>query len=400
VTDDREDLGSGFDASASQATRARRQELGQRAAMALQVIMRNAKNYDERNAVFAAPIQAFLSAIDGLIATDGAFELRLDGDAVRANRQIIKLDAISRQVLEATHADLGARGVVGLRAVASASEHEFRALVGLLRGSRRLTNVGDPASPFPMLELVMDERSDEERRAPVSVHEEMVRAYAAGVLFAARTIGQLRDGGEVAPIWAAGRVVRQLVDLQGRAPLAMLEMSRTKADGEAYWGHHAANVAVLAISFGARLGLKKRRRHDLGMSGLFHDVGMAALPPAVLGKPGALDDRERYAVDVNPLFAARVLLRDREVHPAALERALAAYECHLRLDATTGDTPDVGLCGRVVAICEAFDALTSARPYRAALAPQAAVSVMYTEMANKFDTQLLGLFSSVIEPLL
>src|SRR4051794_41295330 len=65
----------------------------------------------------------------------------------------------------------------------------------------------------------------------------------------------------------------------------------TKAGGGAYWAYHAANVAVLSIAFGARLGMVKRRRHDLGMASLFHDVGLAALPIELLHKDTPLSQQ-------------------------------------------------------------------------------------------------------------
>src|SRR5437762_12642022 len=168
-----------------------------------------------------------------------------------------------------------------------------------------------------------------------------------------------------------------------------------------YWGIHAANVAVLAVTFGARLGLSKRRRHDLGMAALFHDVGIAAIPANVLAKQGKLDQKDRGFLKASPLFAARAILRDREVHAAALERALAAYECHLELVPVADDpVPEIGLAGRILAICEAYDALTTDRPFRPARSHQEALRIMTSELVFKFDPQLVDLLPAVVEPLL
>ena len=93
----------------------------------------------------------------------------------------------------------------------------------------------------------------------------LVSAYAHAVFFVDHTIQQLRQSGELIPLWAASRVVQDLVDLQRAMPLRFLQLARCKGASDDYWGFHAANVAVLAISFGARLGLPKSRRHDLGM---------------------------------------------------------------------------------------------------------------------------------------
>jgi HD-GYP domain-containing protein (c-di-GMP phosphodiesterase class II) len=385
-------VGEGIDATANQATRARRQELGLKAALALHVLMRHARSYDERNAVFGPPLQQLTSAIDGLLATDGAFELRFAADEVRANRQSVRVDATTRPLLAAVYKELESKGARGISAAAQPPEADLRLLVALLRTGRR--------APFAALKLI-PLRADVVEVAAVPLEDRLTRAYAAAAFFAARTITQLRAGAEVAPAWAAARPVRDLVDLERLAPLSFLQLATTKAEGDEYWGHHAANVAVLAIAFGARLGLPKRRRHDLGMAAVFHDVGMAAMPATMLSKPTSLDEREKWTVAANPLFAARVMLRDREVHPAALERALAAYECHLDLDAPqAGEHHEIGFCGRVIAICEAFDAMTTARPHRAAIEPHAAISTMRGALAYRFDHRLIQLFTTVVRPIL
>jgi HD-GYP domain-containing protein (c-di-GMP phosphodiesterase class II) len=128
---------------------------------------------------------------------------------------------------------------------------------------------------------------------------------------------------------------------------------------------------------------------------------MAALPPALLEKTTELSDRERKALAVNPLFAARATLRDREVHPAALERALAAYECHLDLVPGPDDpVTDIGLAGRILSICESYDALTTDRPFRAACTHEQALKIMTTEQVFRFDPDLIDLLPAIVEPLL
>jgi hypothetical protein len=107
------------------------------------------------------------------------------------------------------------------------------------------------------------------------------------------------------------------------------------------------------------------------------------------------------ALKASPLFAARAILRDREVYPAALERALAAYECHLDLVPMADDpVPDIGLAGRILSICESYDALTTQRPFRPARTHDEALKVMRTEQVFRFDPELIDLLPSVVEPLL
>ncbi len=392
-----------FDATASAATREHRQQLGQQIVVAISSLLRNARSYSEENAVFTPVIEQMQQAILALLESDGVFELELLDDSIYLNRQAVKFDAVNLPLVAAVRADLKQRGISGLTAAVAPPKVDLRNLVRVLspRGPQHPGVRGDLLHPFTALRFRLGAGgAGEDPSADRSVR--LVSAYAHAVFFVDHTIQQLRVAGELMPLWAASRVVQDLVDLQRAMPLRFLQLARCKAAGsEDYWGFHAANVAVLAISFGSRLGLPKARRHDLGMAALFHDVGMAAIPAALLEREGKLDGRAQSALKASPLFAARAILRDREVHAAALERALAAYECHLDLIPKAEDPlPEIGLAGRILSICESYDALTTERPFRPARSHQEALRIMTTEQVFRVDPQLVDLLPVVVEPLL
>lgn len=391
-----------FDAAASQASRDKRQQLGQQMVVAMSSVIRKGRSYAEDNAVFAPEIDAIQQAIFSMLESDGAFELELLDDGIYLNRQAIKFDAVNLPLAGSVRGDLKQRGVFGLSAAIAPPKTDLRSLVRALspRGAPRPGARGDPLRPFAALRFkVSAAGSGEDPAADRSAR--LISAYAHAVFFVDHTIQQLRVAGELIPLWAPSRVVQDLVDLQRAMPLRFLQLARCKATTEEYWGFHAANVAVLSISFAARLGLSKARRHDVGMAALFHDVGMAAIPSALLARQGKLDERAQTALKASPLFAARAILRDREVHPAALERALAAYECHLDLVPADGaPVPEIGLAGRILSICESYDALTTERPFRPARTHQQALWVMTTEQVFRFDPELIDLLPAVVEPLL
>jgi hypothetical protein len=391
-----------FDVSATQATRERRQQLGREVAQALNAIQRNSRNYSEDNAVFGPPIAQLRSAILELLGSDGLFELEAVDEEIWINRQSIRFDATTLPLSTNLRNELRERGIRAIVTHLPPPDADLRLLVRLLAPSapRKLTARGDPAQPFRVFVL---------RIGPVAAPSDpasertarLASVYASAAFFVNHTIEQLRIAGELIPLWAASRIVQDLVDLQKAVPLRFLRLARVKSDGgENYLGLHGANVAVLAVTFAARLGLSKRRRHDIGMSALFHDVGLAVVPTSVLNRRGKLEEKDRGVLDASPVFAARAILRDREVHAAALERALAAYECHLDLVPRQGTLPEVGLGGRILAICESFDALTSERPFRPAFPAREALRIMTTEQLFRFDPTLVDLFVKVVQPLL
>ena len=381
----------------TEATREERQALGEKGLVALCGVLRNARNYSWEDDVFAPQLDSLHQAILELLGADGTFELDLAGDAFHVNGQPIRLRQEAVPLAAALRTELRQRGVTGIRASLAPPKTDLRLLLRLFRPAppSRLEDQGDPARPFKVLRLRLGPEAARSGLAERTAR--LAEAYAAAAAFVNQTILQLRMGAPALPVRTAARIVQDLVDLQRSMPMRFLALARVKVpESDRYWGVHAANVAGLAISFGARVGLSKRRRHDLGMAALFHDVGMAAIPKTVLQKSGKLDEKGQRAVKASPLLSARAILREGEVNAAALERAQAAYECHLDLVPREGPLPAIGFAGRILAICESFDALTTIRPFRSALSLSEATRVMTSEQLFRFDPQLVDLFVGVV----
>jgi hypothetical protein len=378
-------------------TREQRQISGHKALGALCSALRGARSYSWEHEIFTPLIDTVQKAVLDLLSSEGRFELELLGDAFHVNGQAIALEPATVPLAAALRTELRQRNVTGIVAALAPPKGDLQLLLRLFRPAPppHLDDRGDPARPFKVLRLKLSPN------APSSGLSErttkLAEAYASAAAFVNGTIQQLRMGAPALPVRAASTIVQDLVDLQRSMPMRFLALARVKAEeSDRYWGVHATNVAVLAITFGSRLGLSKARRHDLGMAALFHDVGMAAIPKTILQRSGKLDEKGRKAVKASPLLSARAILRDGHVHFAALERAQAAYECHLDLVPQEGPLTEVGLAGRILAVCESFDALTTARPFRAAHSPREAMRVMTTEQLFRFDPQLVDLFVNVV----
>jgi hypothetical protein len=385
----------------TEATREDRQQIGEKALVALCSVLRNARSYSWEHDVFSSQLDALQQAMLELLGSDGTFELDLAGDAFHVNGQPIRLQPGAVPLAAALRTELRQRGVTGLRASLAPPKTDLRLLLRLFRPAPppRLEERGDPSRPFAVLRLRLGPEAASTGLAERTVR--LAEAYAAAAAFVNQTIQQLRMGAPPLPVRTAGRIVQDLIDLQRSMPMRFLALARVKVEeGDRYWGVHAANVAVLAITFGSRLGMSKKRRHDLGMAALFHDVGMAAIPKTVLQKSGKLDERGLRAESSGLAFTARAILRDGEMSLAALERAQGAYECHLDLVPREDTVPEIGLTGRMLAICESFDALTTTRPFRAAHGLKEATRIMTSEQLFRFDPQLVDLFVGVVARML
>src|SRR4051794_18165076 len=176
------------------------------------------------------------------------------------------------------------------------------------------------------------------------------------------------------------------------ARASLLDVLRTK-DGDTLT--HSAQVAALAVDTGRLLGLDARRLDVLRVAGQLHDIGKLALPDAVLNKPGPLDDDEMQLVRTHPVLGAELVRAWGE--PAAARFVL---EHHERMDGTgypaglAGDA--ITLEGRILHAVDAFTAMTSDRPYRAARTTEEAIAELRAMSGTQFDADVARALEQVL----
>ncbi len=150
-------------------------------------------------------------------------------------------------------------------------------------------------------------------------------------------------------------------------------------------GGHAARVGGHAELIARRLGWDDERIDDLRLGAALHDVGKVSVRPEVLQKPGALDDDELAQIRAHPVEGAWLISGVRSLIPA-LPYVLFHHE---RWDGTGYPTRRAGaeipLEGRIMAVADAFDAMTSSRPYRGALAVEDALEEVARCAGSQFD---------------
>jgi diguanylate cyclase (GGDEF)-like protein len=147
----------------------------------------------------------------------------------------------------------------------------------------------------------------------------------------------------------------------------------------------ARAVAALATAAGRRLGLGEAELGELARAAQLHDIGKLAVPDAILHKTGSLDPAELRFIHNHSSIGARIL----SASPALTSVARIVRYTHERWDGT--GYPD-GLAGnaipigaRIVAACDAYCAMTSERPHRPAMPPQAALGELRRCAGGQFD---------------
>jgi HD-GYP domain-containing protein (c-di-GMP phosphodiesterase class II) len=159
---------------------------------------------------------------------------------------------------------------------------------------------------------------------------------------------------------------------------------------------------VYAQEVGRRLGLGEHELELLQIASALHDIGKIAVPEAILNKPGCLAPDEREVVERHPETGARIL-----ENVEGLEAAAPLVRHHQeRFDGRRdGEFPGYpqGIAGetiplgaRIIAVVDAFDAMTTDRAYRRACSAGAAARVLRAERGRQFDPRVVDLFLELL----
>jgi HD-GYP domain-containing protein (c-di-GMP phosphodiesterase class II) len=165
---------------------------------------------------------------------------------------------------------------------------------------------------------------------------------------------------------------------------------------DTYTADHAEHVADLALATGERMGLPERQRRGLRYTALLHDIGKIGVRTELLRKPGRLTDAEYDEVKEHSAAGAALLSRI----AAFADFAPLVRAVHERWDGA--GYPD-GLSGvgipiesRIVAVCDAWHAMTSDRPYRLALGRQHALDELSRGAGSQFDPVVVDAFLAAL----
>ncbi len=171
---------------------------------------------------------------------------------------------------------------------------------------------------------------------------------------------------------------------------------RTLAEREPELRAHVADVSSLAVRVGDRLGLGRDELEELRLAAELHDVGKLAIPDVVLQKSGPLDPTEWGFIHSHTLMGQRIV----SAAPALRSVGEIVRSTHENWDGT--GYPDglageaIPLAARIIGVCDAYSAITSDRPYRAARTPEEAVAELRRCADRQFDRTVVQLLCAVL----
>jgi HD-GYP domain-containing protein (c-di-GMP phosphodiesterase class II) len=196
------------------------------------------------------------------------------------------------------------------------------------------------------------------------------------------------------------RLVQKMVDIILEDEALFLGVSTIRVYDD-YTYTHSLNVAIMAMCLGKKIGLNHKMLERLGLCGLFHDLGKVEIPKQVLNKGGALSEEEFAILKTHSMHSARLILRLKAKTDRKNKILVPPFEHHMGYDnsgypaVSTG--PQLSLFGRILAIVDVYDAITSPRIYRKeALSPDKALGKLVELSGNQLDPILVKVFINML----
>ncbi|MBJ6762923.1 hypothetical protein JGU66_19335 [Myxococcaceae bacterium JPH2] len=378
------------------------------------MLVRSVKMYDPDNGVFEKPLHQLQDIINQIIGKEGRLELTGVKDSFYMNGMLVKVDLNSIENQRYLLTEMRAKDVGGITLTKPVTVPELKNFVWIFSkeqqssaeedglAGRKLLNMR--VAKFSKLKEKLNKDMDNPGDQKVDRKKYAMTVYARAVFFIQKYLESVRAGKPIGSSRAL-RLVQDFVDISFDQKTHFLGMTTMKRE-EDYLVYHQVNVTLMCIVFGAELGLTKPQLRDLGYIALFHDAGMTTLPEHLATKRGALTPDEKAAVARAPLISVRNILMEKGFSRSTLLRVVTTFEHKTDYGTAVRDArgniqmiipkTNLGVYAKIIAICDAYDALTSRRPYRDAYGPEVALMLMWTEMRQKFDPDLLSVFMRVM----
>ncbi len=159
---------------------------------------------------------------------------------------------------------------------------------------------------------------------------------------------------------------------------------------------HVGHVAELASSTATTLGLTADQVERARLAGDLHDIGKSAIPDSILNKPGPLDPEERRYMQRHSEIGERIVA----AAPVLKDIAPIIRSTHERIDGS--GYPDglqsnqIPICSRIIAVVDAYDAMTSDRPYQSAMPADDAIAELHHCAGTQFDPAVVKAFTAAL----
>jgi len=200
----------------------------------------------------------------------------------------------------------------------------------------------------------------------------------------------------VVPLIIAGQFYERYVALRRTYADTVRSLVAVIEAKDSYTKGHSERVACYSVDIGRRLGFSDRRVERIELAALLHDLGKVAISRNILLKKSPLDDDEYEVIKAHPDIGAHII----ESVPFLADLVPVILSHHERVDGAgygsqlTGE--QIPLEARVLSVADAFDAMTSSRPYRAAMSRDSTVRELRRNAGQQFDQVIVETFAEAL----
>jgi HD-GYP domain-containing protein (c-di-GMP phosphodiesterase class II) len=375
-----------------------------------------AKIHEDNNQLLLESIEAFMQVMGQLLEDDDRVTLQisrgniyLQDEKLRYRREIDSLIHNLIQYLEK-------RTLPGLCFLTDIQDASAKEIIEFSRTLNFAEQQEDPAEWFVQqletqgitwVEVVCEQDAPPEEHAPetdprdqVEKRKERARTSYFYALDSLKEVAEKISFQKKAGVRKSLRVIQKMVDLVMEDEPILLGLS-TIRDYDDYTFTHSVNVAILSMCLGQRIGLSRASLHRLGVCGLFHDLGKLDIPIEIIHQPGKLSQSEFEEIKKHTIYSVTQIIKLEAPHDLKAKILLPPFEHHLKYDLSgypeTNRKKPLSLFGRIIAIADVFDAITSPRIYReVAFTPDQALNMMFDGAGTEFDPILLKIFINML----
>jgi len=348
----------------------------------IQALISMVKVYQANNRLVLNSMRQLVEAAESLLAGNDSLVIHLENGRFFVNDEKLLRRKGLENILDNFYTYLADRRIPGFRIVPSISTAPPEELASF---ASSLNRCGDQPEPAEWLEgqllenrvgwisiLQTDENLQTKRDPDPQELEAPGRRYPRKIY--AYTLRALRDAtrqvaeGERFGMRKAARMIQTMVEEVCSTGGQLLAMSTVREYSDIIY-IHSVNVTILSLYLGRELGFPKEALEHLGTSALFHDLGKVVQPPELLNKEEMLTREELARLQQHSMKSVRLILQLMVAPVARKARIMMPpFEHHLKADLSgypaLGWRKQPSLAGRIVAVADAYDALTSARVYR------------------------------------
>ncbi|MBE9502286.1 MAG: HD domain-containing protein, partial [Chloroflexi bacterium] len=229
---------------------------------------------------------------------------------------------------------------------------------------------------------------------PIEETEHKIRGFEAGVDdFLHRPINSVELLARVKCLVRTKRLNDELVNVEN----AIIALATAIEAKDPYTEGHVERVASYALTLGKEVRLAPWELRALHKAAILHDVGKIGVDESILLKPGSLTEEEFNQLKTHTIIGERIcrpLGRNRLILEV-IRHHHERYDGKGYPDGLAGE--DIPIAARIMAVVDAYDALTSDRPYRARRSQEQAVEILKQEAGKQFDPKIATAFISLLE---